>query len=172
MGIIRATGPKLSRLAFKCGPLVPALRGLILRLDTPLEADVKGMTAGQLDAAQGRFAAIGHGHHGDSRASRPSAARPGQITAHTNAGNVDLASVSGLVEVTGHAGSIAGRNVSSTRVTLRTAARGIDVTFSADECVPEACRGGPGLRQHGFCAARSGPVPEGGSAGPAGRVRT
>jgi hypothetical protein len=53
--------PKLARLARKYGPLVPALRELIPRPDTPLEADVKDMIAGQLDAAQGRFAAIAHG---------------------------------------------------------------------------------------------------------------
>ncbi|MGH3218682.1 MAG: hypothetical protein ACRDPY_08230 [Streptosporangiaceae bacterium] len=31
VGIIHTTGPKLSRLARKYGPLVPALRALILR---------------------------------------------------------------------------------------------------------------------------------------------
>jgi hypothetical protein len=60
VGIIHTTGPKLSKLARKYGPLVPELRALILRPDTPLEADVKDMIAGQLDAAQVRFAAIGH----------------------------------------------------------------------------------------------------------------
>ena len=54
VGIIHTTGPELSKLARKYGPLVPALRELILRPDTPLEADVKDMIAGQLDAAQGR----------------------------------------------------------------------------------------------------------------------
>ena len=67
VGIIHTTGPKLSKLARKYGPLVPALRELILRPDTPLEADVKDMIAGQLDAAQERFTAIGHGRDGDQR---------------------------------------------------------------------------------------------------------
>jgi hypothetical protein len=40
---------------------VPALRELILRPDTPLEADVKDMIAGKFDAARERFAAIGYG---------------------------------------------------------------------------------------------------------------
>jgi len=45
VGIIHTTGPKLSKLAWKYGPLVPTLRALILRPDTPLEADVKDMIA-------------------------------------------------------------------------------------------------------------------------------
>ena len=61
IGIIHVTGPKLSRLAAKYSPLVPVLRELILRPDTPLDADVKVMISGQLDTAQGRFAAIWHG---------------------------------------------------------------------------------------------------------------
>jgi hypothetical protein len=61
IGVIHVTGPKLSRLARKYSPLVPVLRELILRPDTPLDADVKTMIAAQLDTAQGRFAAIGHG---------------------------------------------------------------------------------------------------------------
>ena len=77
VAIIYTTGPKLSKLAGKYAPLVPALRELILRPDTPLEADVKGMIAGQLDAARDRFAAIGHGRDGDSTVSPPSGAQPG-----------------------------------------------------------------------------------------------
>jgi hypothetical protein len=42
VGIIHLTGPKLARLAGKYAPLVPALRELILRPDTPLATDVKG----------------------------------------------------------------------------------------------------------------------------------
>jgi hypothetical protein len=61
IGVIHLTGPKLSRLARKYGPLVPVLRELILRPDTPLDADVKTMIAAQLDTAQSRFAAIWHG---------------------------------------------------------------------------------------------------------------
>jgi hypothetical protein len=60
VGIIHLTGPKLARLAGKYGPLVPGLRELILRPDTPLAADVKDLIAGQLDTAQERFAAIRH----------------------------------------------------------------------------------------------------------------
>ena len=71
VGIIHTTGPKLSKLAGKYGPLVPALRELILRPDTPLDADVKDMIAAQLDAAQERFAAIGHGRDGDSGQPHP-----------------------------------------------------------------------------------------------------
>jgi hypothetical protein len=41
MGIIHTTGPKPS----KYGPLVPALRELILRPDTLLEVDVEDMIA-------------------------------------------------------------------------------------------------------------------------------
>ncbi len=77
MGIIHTTGPKLSKLVGKYGPLVSALRALILRPDTPLDADVKDMIAAQLDAAQERFAAIGHGRDPDSGASQPSVGRPG-----------------------------------------------------------------------------------------------
>ena len=77
VGIIHTTGQKLSKLASKYGPLVPALRELIARPDTPLEADVKDMIAGQLDAAQARFTAIGQGCDGESGASQPAAAQPG-----------------------------------------------------------------------------------------------
>jgi len=77
VGIIHTTGPKLSKLARKYGPLVPALRALILRPDTPLEADVKDLIAAQLDAAQGRFTAIGHGRGGESGTSQSSGAQPG-----------------------------------------------------------------------------------------------
>ena len=75
VGIIHTTGPKLSKLASKYGPLVPALRELIVRPDTPLEADVKDMIADQLDAAQARFTAIGQGREGESGASQPAAAQ-------------------------------------------------------------------------------------------------
>jgi (p)ppGpp synthase/HD superfamily hydrolase len=65
VGVIHVTGPKLSRLARKYGPLVPVLRELILRPETPLDADVKTMIAGHLDTAQSRFAAIWHGPDAD-----------------------------------------------------------------------------------------------------------
>jgi len=76
VGIIHTTGPKLSKLASKYGPLVPTLRKLIVRPDTPLEADVKDMIAGQLDAAQAQFTAIGRGRDRESGASQPAAAQP------------------------------------------------------------------------------------------------
>jgi hypothetical protein len=60
VGLIHTTGPRLTRLAGKYAPLVPVLRGLILRDDTPLDADVKQRIAGQLDTARARFAAIWH----------------------------------------------------------------------------------------------------------------
>ena len=74
VGIIHLTGPKLARLAGKYGPLVPALRELILRPDTPLEIDVKDMIADQFDAAWERFAAIRHGNPSTSQP--PGALRP------------------------------------------------------------------------------------------------
>ena len=55
----------------------------------------------------------------------------GQVTAHTNAGDIDLGHVSGPVEVTSHAGSILGQDVSSGHVTLSLSAGTIEVTFSA-----------------------------------------
>jgi len=64
--IIHTTGPRMAKLAGKYGPLVSAVRDLILRPETPLENDVKDMIAGQFDGALERFAAIGCGRHGDS----------------------------------------------------------------------------------------------------------
>ncbi len=80
VGIIHTTGPRLSKLAGKYGPLVPTLRELILRPDTPLDADVKDLIAGQLDAARERFAAIGHGRDSDRQASQSSSCAPGAAT--------------------------------------------------------------------------------------------
>jgi hypothetical protein len=62
VGLIHTTGPKLTKPAGKYRPLVPALRELILRPDTPLAPDVKNMIARQLDNAEDRFAAICHDH--------------------------------------------------------------------------------------------------------------
>jgi hypothetical protein len=60
VGLIHTTGPKLSKLARKYRPVVPVLRELILRPDTPLDSGVKQMIAGQLNNAEDRFAAICH----------------------------------------------------------------------------------------------------------------
>jgi hypothetical protein len=58
VGLIHTTGPKLRRLAGKYAPLVPVLRELINRPDTPLDADVKEHITRQLNTAASRFAAI------------------------------------------------------------------------------------------------------------------
>jgi hypothetical protein len=58
VGLIHTTGPKLDSLAAKYAPLVPVLRDLIGRPDTPLSDDVKRRILGQLDRAAQRFAAI------------------------------------------------------------------------------------------------------------------
>lgn len=71
IGVIHLTGPKLPRLARKYSPLAPVLRELILRPDTPLDADVKTMIAAQLDTAQGRLATIWHGPDADSAQQPP-----------------------------------------------------------------------------------------------------
>ena len=58
VGLAYTTGPKLSTLTAKYRPLVPVLRELILRQDTPLDADIREMIAEQLDGAEHRFAVI------------------------------------------------------------------------------------------------------------------
>ena len=58
VGLFHTTGPMLGRLAGKYRPLVPVLRELILRPDTPLDPDVKDKIAAQLGDAEDRFAAI------------------------------------------------------------------------------------------------------------------
>jgi hypothetical protein len=51
-------GPSLPRRDGKYLPLLPVLRELVLRADTPLQDDVKRMIAGQFDKAGERLAAI------------------------------------------------------------------------------------------------------------------
>jgi hypothetical protein len=55
----------------------------------------------------------------------------GRVTAHTDVGNIDLVSVSGPIGVTGHAGQILGRDVSSPHAVAQVSAGRIDMTFSA-----------------------------------------
>src|ERR1700678_4377355 len=57
-GIIHTTGPMVDKLASKYAPLVPVLRELISRDDTPLDAAAKELILSQLDTAAERFAAI------------------------------------------------------------------------------------------------------------------
>ena len=66
VGLIHTTGPRLYRLADKYAPLVPVLRDLIARPDTPLDAAVKAHILAQLDRAADRFAALqGPASHGE-----------------------------------------------------------------------------------------------------------
>jgi hypothetical protein len=58
VGLFHTTGPKLPALARKYRPLIPVLRELVLRPDTPLGQDVKDMIARQLDNAEHTLAAI------------------------------------------------------------------------------------------------------------------
>lgn len=58
VGVIHTIGPKVHRAATKYRPLVPVLRDLVARTDTPLPDDVKAHIFRQLDLAEERFAAI------------------------------------------------------------------------------------------------------------------
>ena len=58
VGLIHTTGSALDRLAGKYAPLVPVLREMIARPDTPLSDRAKEHIIGQLDLAAERFAAI------------------------------------------------------------------------------------------------------------------
>jgi hypothetical protein len=57
-GLIHSTGARLGKLAGKYAPLVPVLRELIERPDTPLDAAAKEHILAQLDRAAERFAAL------------------------------------------------------------------------------------------------------------------
>jgi (p)ppGpp synthase/HD superfamily hydrolase len=58
VGLIYTTAERQVPLANKYRPLVPVLRDLIARADTPLDDDVKVHICEQLDLAEARFAAI------------------------------------------------------------------------------------------------------------------
>jgi hypothetical protein len=58
VGLIHTTGPKLDSLAAKYAPLVPVMRDLIGRPDTPLSDKVKQHILDQLVRAADRFALI------------------------------------------------------------------------------------------------------------------
>jgi len=58
VGLIHTTGPRLRTLAGKYAPLVPILRELIGRPDTPLDAAARQHILAQLDRAADRFAAV------------------------------------------------------------------------------------------------------------------
>jgi hypothetical protein len=57
-GLIHTTGPRVPELARKYGPLVPVLREMITRPDTPLGEPARRRILAQLDRAEERFAAI------------------------------------------------------------------------------------------------------------------
>jgi HD domain len=73
VGLIHTSGPKVPELAAKYAPLVPVLRELIGRPDTPLSDDVKAHIISQLDLARQRFAAVT-----DSGPPRAGGAGPGE----------------------------------------------------------------------------------------------
>lgn len=58
VGVIHTTGPKVERSATKYRPMVPVLRELVARPDTPLSPHVKQHIFRQLDLAEERFSAI------------------------------------------------------------------------------------------------------------------
>jgi len=58
VGLMHTSGPKVVKLATKYRPLVPVLREIVLRADTPLRGEVKGEIVRQLGNAERRFASI------------------------------------------------------------------------------------------------------------------
>ena len=58
VGLIHTTGPNLGKLAAKYAPLVPVLRELIARPDTPLDDAAKARILSQLDRGAERFAVL------------------------------------------------------------------------------------------------------------------
>jgi hypothetical protein len=57
-GLIHTTGPRVEKLAGKYAPLVPVLRDLIARPDTPLLPAARQRILDQLDRAEERFSAV------------------------------------------------------------------------------------------------------------------
>jgi hypothetical protein len=58
VGLIHTTGPRVGRLAAKYAPLIPVLRDVITRPDTPLSAAARQRILDQLDRAAERFSAL------------------------------------------------------------------------------------------------------------------
>jgi (p)ppGpp synthase/HD superfamily hydrolase len=58
VGIIHTTGPKVRKASAKYAPLVPQLKELAQRADTPLDDAAKAHIVQQLDLAEARFRAI------------------------------------------------------------------------------------------------------------------
>jgi hypothetical protein len=58
VGLFHTTGPKVPELARKYRPLIPVLRELVLRPDTPLRPEAKDIIVRQLGKAEARFASL------------------------------------------------------------------------------------------------------------------
>jgi len=58
VGVIHLDGRRATRLARKYRPLVPVLRELVARPDTPLDAPAKRQINAQLDLAEGQFLSL------------------------------------------------------------------------------------------------------------------
>ena len=58
VGLIHTSGPRLHHLAGKYAPLVPVLKELITKPDTPLDEPARQHILAQLDRAADRFAAV------------------------------------------------------------------------------------------------------------------
>ena len=58
VGLIHTTGPRVPKLAAKYAPLIPVLRDVITRPDTPLSAGARQRILDQLDRAAERFSAL------------------------------------------------------------------------------------------------------------------
>ena len=58
VGLIHNTGPRLRKLAGKYAPLVPVLRELVARPDTPLDDRARARILTQLDQAEERFTVL------------------------------------------------------------------------------------------------------------------